>query len=171
MNAPIPPLQFDAEKRYASKLEAALDAARRGFRVFPLLPDSKKPPAWMTQWQYGATRDEAKIREWSDGKDWNIAGSLDGLGVADIDLRHGGKATFEELRTAERLDEPEHLTLVARTHSGGSHFFLPLPERGRLEKRGATVCRGVELKKRPRPRVVVSGRGDKSRRKTQAQKP
>src|SRR5262249_31784605 len=148
---------FDAGKRYASKLEAALDAARRGFSVFPLLPNSKKPPPWMTQWQYAATRDEAKIREWFDGKDWNIAGSLDGLGVADIDLRNGGKATFEELRTAERLDEPENLTLAARTHSGGFHLFYRLPEGERLKSRAHTFVRGIDLKTGAGAYVVLPG--------------
>jgi hypothetical protein len=42
-----------------SKLEAALDAAKRGFRVLPLLPNSKKP--FISEWQYAATTDKDQI--------------------------------------------------------------------------------------------------------------
>jgi hypothetical protein len=64
--------------------------ARRGFRVFPLMPNSKKPPAFMTEWQYAATTDEAKIREWFTGRYWNLGCVTGGFAVPDIDTRNGG---------------------------------------------------------------------------------
>jgi hypothetical protein len=134
MNAP-PRSNFNANERYSSTLEAALDMARRGFRVFPLLPNSKKPPSFMTEWQYAATTDEAKIREWFTGKDWNFGIVTDGIAVPDIDLRNGGEETWGQLVKELRLDAPENHTLVIRTHSGGFHLYYRLPDGEHLKGR------------------------------------
>ena len=49
-------------KPYSSKLEAALDHARRGFRVLPLIPNGKE--SVIKEWQYAATSDKERICRW-----------------------------------------------------------------------------------------------------------
>jgi RecA-family ATPase len=144
MNAPVPPLQFNAGKRYASKLEAALDMARRGFRVFPILPDSKKPA--IQEWQFAATRDEAKIREWFEGGDYNYGMVLDGIAVVDIDPRNGGNDTFPALQKEHGLNAELNPTLVSKTHSGGFHMVYKLREGVKLKSRAHAFGPGIDLK-------------------------
>ena len=106
------------------KLDWALDAARRGFPVFPLMANSKKPPAEMDRWQYRATTDEAQIRQWwTRWPDANIACFTGSLFVYDIDPRNGGDVTFEKDQMVEGFPQ----TLVSKTAGGGNHLFFSLP--------------------------------------------
>jgi hypothetical protein len=141
--------------RSPSKLEAALDAARRGIPVFRLKPDSKKPA--FEGWQYEATTDPERIKTMFEGFDWNIGGKLDGLGVPDVDFRNGGKPTFDELVKQERLDQPENHTLVSLTHSGGYHLIFRLPEGEALKSRPHTFGQGIDLKTGPGAYIVLPG--------------
>jgi AAA domain/Bifunctional DNA primase/polymerase, N-terminal len=141
MNARVPP---PTVKQFASTLEAALDMARRGFRVFPLLPDSKKPPTFMQKWPYAAATDEAKIREWFTEGDWNYGMVLDGIAVADIDPRNGGDESFPALQKEHGLTAELNPTLVVKTHSGGYHFFYKTDEP--LKSRAHAFAKGIDLK-------------------------
>ena len=76
-----------------SVLDFALDAAARGFRVLPLLPNSKNP--FMKEWQFAATTDKDQIIKWFKDRDYNYGNSTDGYAVVDIDPRHGGVETLE----------------------------------------------------------------------------
>jgi hypothetical protein len=116
-------------RRYKSKLEAALDHARRDFRVFPLLPNSKTPPAFMTEWQYAATDVDTKRihRWWQENPDYNIGIVMESRRAAlDADVRKGGLETLKALAEAENLSD--HETLIARTATGGLHLIYRLPE-------------------------------------------
>ncbi len=68
-------------------LEDALDYARQGWRVIPILPGSKLPA--LTRWTEQATTDSATIKEWWDGHDdygVGIAtGPTSGFWVLDVD--------------------------------------------------------------------------------------
>ncbi len=68
-------------------LEDALDYARQGWRVIPILPGSKRPA--LTRWTEQATTDSATIKEWWDGHDdygVGIAtGPTSGFWVLDVD--------------------------------------------------------------------------------------
>lgn len=83
MNDPMP----------TTKLEWALWHARRGFFVFPLRANSKKPA--VTRWQEWATREEAKIREWWERHPDNNIGIFtekygdngEALFVVDVDIK------------------------------------------------------------------------------------
>jgi len=80
-------------------LEAAIQYANMGWRVFPLKPKRKDPiiKAWGTQ----ATTDLRKIRQWwSTHPDANIAiltGKTSGLFVVDIDPKNGGDESITKL--------------------------------------------------------------------------
>jgi hypothetical protein len=85
---------------------------RRGFRVFPLLPNSKRP--MIKGWPERATTDPAQVAAW-----WrrfpraNVAiATGDGLVVIDVDPRHGGE-----------LNPGWPSTATVRTPGGGWHLY------------------------------------------------
>ncbi len=71
--------------RNDSRLDAALDAAARGWHVFPLRPDDKRPA--VTRWEERATTDGDRIRRcWTAGPyGVGIACGPSGLVVIDLD--------------------------------------------------------------------------------------
>lgn len=118
-----------------TKLNSAIEAARRGFRVFPLVPDTKTPS--LVSWPVKATTDEATIREWWSGNctvttskgnqltlspDCNI-GICPGLDwiIIDVDTKNDsrGMRTFRELVDSGALPR----TLMVQTPSGGIHLY------------------------------------------------
>jgi Bifunctional DNA primase/polymerase, N-terminal len=130
MNAHVPPLPNSDEEAGSphairpgtTKLEHALELAREGFSVFPLLPNSKRPA--IQAWQFAATTDETRIREWlSANPDYNIAvvtgARHGGLIVLDEDPRNGGSDTMRALIAIE--DFPS--TRGAYTAGGGVHYY------------------------------------------------
>ena len=100
-------------------LEEALEYASRGWRVFPLLENSKLPAT--ENGVHDATTDEATIRGWFDGRNRNIAIACgDGLIVVDVDLKDG-KDGFRALEAAGVSLED---TICQSTPTGGKHFLL-----------------------------------------------
>ena len=88
-----------------SKLEAALDHARRGFSVFPLITNAKVPA--IANWQNLATTDATQIGAWwSAEPNANIGISTAGLFVADVDPHKGGDATLKTITLCEDLPLP-----------------------------------------------------------------
>jgi Bifunctional DNA primase/polymerase, N-terminal/Primase C terminal 1 (PriCT-1) len=123
----------------ADKFTAALEAARRGFSVFPChtvnadgacsCGDSEcgnpgKHPI-SKGWQAQATRAPDRIRELWSAYSWaNIGGATgqaSGIQAIDVDPRHGGDFSLAELIDA-RGELPE--TLAASTGSGGFHLYF-----------------------------------------------
>jgi hypothetical protein len=107
-----------------SKLNAALDLAAKGFRVFPLVPNGKTPA--IKQWPDLATCDVETIeRWWSQDPTCNIGiATGNGLVVLDFDVKNNGQglndlAKFEE----QGLDS----SVEVATASGGSHVYLQVP--------------------------------------------
>lgn len=125
----------------AGTLAAALDLARRGFRVFPLAPGTKRPA--IERWQELATTDEAVIRKAWSQKAYNI-GVLCGGGLIgiDIDVKNGkpGEASFEALNVpAASLD-----TFIVRTPSGGRHVYFSGPDLSNFA--GTSLGPGVDVR-------------------------
>jgi len=104
------------------KLDAALDAASRGFRVFPISPGSKKPPKDFP-WKERATTDAATIRGWwTEAPDSNIGiAAGHGLLVVDADTKDG-KPGLDSLDMLDMLGLPAGLRVA--TPSGGVHVYL-----------------------------------------------
>jgi hypothetical protein len=125
-----------------TKLDWALEAAGRGFNVFPITPNDKKPPL-LTDWQNKATQDPAQIDKWwSDWPGANIGGATNDLVVVDIDPRKGGDETFEFLRLVE--DFPE--TATTNTQGGGQHLLYVAPD-GKPVKGGTDkLGQGIDVK-------------------------
>jgi hypothetical protein len=107
-----------------SNLNAALQLARRGFKVFPLAVGAKAPPL-IAGWPEKATTDEqVAINRWTATPNANIGIHCEGLCVIDVDPKKGGDNALQQLDDV--LGVPA--TLTTRTPSGGRHLFFRLPE-------------------------------------------
>lgn len=107
----------------ASKLDAALALAARGFQVFPIKAGAKYPPL-VKNWPAQATTNSTQISSWfTKWPDANVGIHCKGLGVLDVDVRSGGDQSLVKI---EINGLPE--TLTTRTPTGGEHIFYRLPE-------------------------------------------
>jgi len=125
-------------------IETALHYAAKGWQVFPLLPNDKRPA---TDNGFKAATTQRAIIEgwwlrWPDANVGIVTGSVSGIVVLDVDRKHG----VDGVVAATELDLPE--TLVIRTPSGGFHLFYTLPE-------GVKVARRIGV----RPGLDILGDG------------
>ena len=107
-------------------LDAALAWARAGWRVFLLVPGTKKP-FFQSHGFIDATNDERQIVQWwTAHPDANIGVRTgEGLVVVDIDVRHGknGWASLATVGiTPEMLNNMDTFTVTSP--SNGSHFWF-----------------------------------------------
>jgi hypothetical protein len=109
-----------------NQLAAALDMARRGFRVFPCVPYGKKPA--IDDWTSLATTDEAQIRAWfNEGRDYNYGVLTTDLVVADVDVSKIGR----EAALANYAEIGGHFdTFVVQTPTEGLHAYFAGPDSG-----------------------------------------
>ncbi|WP_329588876.1 bifunctional DNA primase/polymerase [Streptomyces sp. NBC_01362] len=135
-------------------LSAALDAAARGWAVFPLRPGGK-PPALHGEascpgtgdcttghrkWEQRATTDPDRIhRAWSTGRfNIGVATGPSGLIVVDLDMPKptdpkgtpDGATSFQAL--CERAGQAFPTTYRVRTASGGHHLYFTAPDGDQL---------------------------------------
>ncbi len=109
-------------------LNAALDWARRGFRVFPLLENDKEP-AYADDWRQIATNDPDMItRMWRDPvlgteRNYNIGCSCNDMVVVDIDVKKDKDGYNQYMMMGGHFD-----TLSVRTPSGGFHCYFYGPD-------------------------------------------
>jgi Bifunctional DNA primase/polymerase, N-terminal/CHC2 zinc finger len=126
-------------------LDAAIDYAARGWRVFPLRAGSKEPPRQFS-WPQRATTDAGQLRAWwSLRPDLNLAiVTGDGLAVLDIDPRNGGLESFARL-CRYRGWQPETPRVHTGRGDGGLHLYFSAPagtRSGKVTQRGG----GLDLK-------------------------
>lgn len=124
-------------------LTAALDAAARGWHVFPLIPADKRPA--VRDWETRATTDRARIiRCWSHAPyNIGIATGPARLVVIDLDTPKApddtppadwsepGITCGEDvlMALAERHGQPyPHETFTVRTGRGGTHLYFTAPD-------------------------------------------
>lgn len=149
-------------------LRAALDAAARGWHVFPLRPGTKRPAlhgenscpgtgpcaAGHLKWEQRATTDPGRIRAaWSQAPyNVGIACGPSGLLVVDLDMPKDkgssdapdGAATFQAL--CERNGQPVPRTRTIRTASGGTHLYFTAPAAARLHNTAGTLAPLVDTR-------------------------
>jgi hypothetical protein len=128
-----------------AQLSAALHAAERGWHVFPLVPNDKRPA--VRTWEDRATTDPARIeRCWAAGPyGVGIATGPSRLVVVDLDTAKGpddtppeawrgpGIVSGEDVLAAlcERHGEPYPAgTYAVRTGRGGTHLYFEAPGDG-----------------------------------------
>ncbi|MFG3296074.1 bifunctional DNA primase/polymerase [Streptomyces sp. NPDC048179] len=159
----------DASTIPRDPLAAALDAAARGWHVFPLRPGRKWPPALHGEqscprngecaaghrkWEQRATTDPDRIRAaWSRAPfNVGIATGPSGLIVVDLDMPKSkgstdapdGAATFEAL--CERAGHAVPDTYRVRTASGGTHLYFTAPVGIRMTNTAGTVAELVDTR-------------------------
>ncbi|SED00744.1 bifunctional DNA primase/polymerase [Streptomyces sp. PAN_FS17] len=149
-------------------LNAALNAAERGWHVFPLRPGSKQPAlhgekyctrtgecaGGHLKWEQRATTDPDRIRAaWSRAPfNVGIATGPSGLLVVDLDTPKDksssdapdGAATFRAL--CERTGHAVPDTYRVRTASGGEHLYFTTPDGLRLTNTARTIGELVDTR-------------------------
>ncbi|MDN3293514.1 bifunctional DNA primase/polymerase [Streptomyces ficellus] len=149
-------------------LRAALDAAERGWHVFPLRPGSKRPAlhgeercprtgecaSGHRKWEERATTDPARIHRAWCGRPFNvgIATGPSGLLVIDLDMPKNnsssdtpsGVTTFKAL--CERAGQRVPTTRTVRTASGGMHLYFTAPPGVRLTNTAGTLAPLVDTR-------------------------
>ena len=145
-------------------LAAALEYARRGFRVFPLhsvrdgvctcqewrdkndkgvCRTPGKHPRFRN-WQERATSDSDTIEEfWWNHKGSNVGvatGAVSGVFVLDVDPKSGGQESIDALVMKHGRIE----TLQALTGSRGKHFYFEHP--GKPVKNGVALLPGLDIR-------------------------
>ncbi|BBC33573.1 DNA primase [Streptomyces graminofaciens] len=149
-------------------LRAALDAAERGWHVFPLRPGTKRPAlhgeaacprtgpctAGHRKWEQRATTDPELIRATWARAPYNvgIATGPSALVVVDLDMPKDnsssdtpdGATTFGAL--CERAGHPVPATYRTRTASGGEHLYFTTPTGVRLANTAGTIGKLVDTR-------------------------
>ncbi|MGN9819618.1 bifunctional DNA primase/polymerase [Streptomyces sp. SD11] len=156
------------DNRRASLMAAALNAAERGWHVFPLRPGTKRPAlhgeaacpgtgpcvSGHRKWEQRATTDADRIRAtWARGAfNVGIATGPSGLLVVDLDMPKDnssadtpdGVATFRAL--CERTGHTVPDTYRTRTASGGTHLYFTAPAGVRLTNTAGTLAPLVDTR-------------------------
>lgn len=139
--------RFHGVSPVAGELErAALSHAARGWHVFPLRPNDKRPA--IRDWETRATTDAARIRKaWARGPfGVGIACGPSGLVVLDLDRPKRDSlrpADWDRPGIRDGVDvlaalaedhgvEPPLDTLAVQTGSGGEHLYFISPEAVRI---------------------------------------
>ncbi|QES43839.1 DNA primase [Streptomyces venezuelae] len=154
--------------RRESLLTAALNAAERGWHVFPLRPGTKRPALHgeaacprtgpcvdgHRKWEQRATTDVDRIRAtWSHAPyNVGIATGPSRLLVVDLDMPKDngstdapcGATTFTAL--CERAGHAVPDTYRIRTASGGQHLYFTAPSSVRLANTAGTLARLVDTR-------------------------
>ncbi|HUQ36937.1 MAG TPA: AAA family ATPase [Aestuariivirga sp.] len=131
-------------------IEAALDFARRGFRVLPVRPNSKKP--FGEGWQKRATSDPDAIRKWwaeaeeACGDKLNIGLAM-GQGMIALDLdKKGDKDGFKSLSTIVPAGAKIPASWSTITPHAGLHRFLRVPSDLVIKNSNSSLAPGVDIK-------------------------
>lgn len=124
-------------------LQSALECAKRGWRVFPVVPKRKSP--LVKDWQSRATTDPKTIKRWWDKfPDANLGvltGRSSGIIVLDVDPRNGGIQSWKDLESqVGQVD-----TFKVKTGAHGTHnYFTDLG--GEELRSTSNLLPGIDLK-------------------------
>lgn len=124
--------------------QAALAYAARGWSVVPAEPRGKRPiVAWQEFQQRIASAEEiaAWFRHWPRANVAIVTGAVSRLVVLDIDSRHEGSASLEQLALAHG---PLPRTQEALTGGGGRHLYFTHP--GGTVRNRVGLAAGIDLR-------------------------
>lgn len=114
---------MEQQKESTGRLGWALELARRGFLIFPLQPDSKKPHEGES-WTSIMTADESMICRWFDERPGMNYAVCPGERHVVLDLDRKAKADGVEAFGLLELEHGEVRTFTVETPSGGRHLYL-----------------------------------------------
>jgi len=135
-----------ATRSTTEMLEAALDLALAGWRIFPLAGKIPAiPKAAGGNGVLDATTDIAQINAWWAGRyrGCNVGARVpDALVVVDVDPRHDGLTSLAALEAANGL-LPATLTVMSGRGDGGRHLYYRRPQ-GKLS--ATRLGTGIDIK-------------------------
>jgi hypothetical protein len=107
-------------------LDVALKYLKRGWSVIPVGTNKRPLVNWKRYQRNHATAQE--VRDWiEDNQNTSIAiitGTVSGIVVLDVDVKNGGRESFEQLQQEHgRLPQ----TVTVKTGGGGRHFYFQHP--------------------------------------------
>lgn len=105
-------------------LHAALEAASRGWSVFPIIPGTKRP---LIPWRDFSSNSRDQIEDWNNrypNCNWGVDCGKSNLLVIDVDNKHGvnGAKSLAQIEVEAGKLLPSTLTVT--TPSGGKHFYF-----------------------------------------------
>jgi hypothetical protein len=136
---------------------APIEAARRGWAIFPAHPGGKRPA--ICRWEQRASADPDHVaaawRGQFSGFNYGIACGPSGLVVLDLDVAVGkpdGRVVFLRLCRREGVDQPPQ-TFMVSTPRGGVHLYFSAPELSEIRNSAGRV--GVCIDVRGRGGYVI----------------
>jgi Bifunctional DNA primase/polymerase, N-terminal/Primase C terminal 1 (PriCT-1) len=120
------------------------DYMRRGWSIIPIRLGDKRPFVRWEQFQHRRA-DEAETCDWfrtcPEAGIGIVTGTVSGLVVLDVDVRHGGDAALQRL---EREHGRLPTTVECRTGGGGRHLYFAHP--GGLVRNKVGLAPGIDLR-------------------------
>lgn len=131
-------------------LDAALQLAAHGWRIFPCDPTSKRP---LTEHGFkDATDDTLQIRRWWARNPQAMIGAALATCVVDIDPQHGGTTTAIR-HEAKHGPDCWGRTYAVATPNGGVHYhYQPHP---RFPQGNNTLGKGIDTRAPGRGYVIL----------------
>ncbi|NNH73791.1 bifunctional DNA primase/polymerase [Nocardia uniformis] len=125
--------------------DSALDAAHRGWHVFPLRPNSKTPA--INNWPHEATIDEDRIKTlWprNSRRNIGIATGPSDLHVLDLDTRHDRDGVDTLYQLAASVAARASLITFAVATPHGRHLYYGVPAGMRLPNTASRIGAGID---------------------------
>ncbi|HEB96737.1 MAG TPA: hypothetical protein ENI96_09955 [Sedimenticola thiotaurini] len=139
-------VMHDSTTNPSVNLHVAIDWSSLGYKVFPCRADNKRPH--IKKWQDLASADPEQINQWWDrwpeampGLHVGSAGFL----VLDVDVSKG-KNGPETLKALETKHGPLPSTWLAKTPSGGYHYYFRAPQGVELKNTVSKLGRGLDTR-------------------------
>jgi Bifunctional DNA primase/polymerase, N-terminal/Primase C terminal 1 (PriCT-1) len=123
--------------------EAIRDYLGRSWSIIPIKPGDKRPLVRWEDFQHccpGEGEARGWFRTWPDAGIGVVTGTISGLVVIDIDVRHGGDVSLEDL---ERVHGRLPTTVECRS-GGGRHLYFGHP--GSLVRNKVGLAPGIDLR-------------------------
>jgi hypothetical protein len=124
-------------------VQEAMRLASLGYRVFPCVPNQKRPLT--PRGLHEGTTDEDQIADWwTLYPDANIGLVTDGLVVVDVDATQDGKPNpwLSSLGPLQDL----HTSAKATSPRGGMHFFFRQPATSEFRNTASKIAPGVDTR-------------------------
>src|SRR5437764_142094 len=113
-----------------------------GWSIIPIRPGDKRPLVRWEEFQHRRPNEAEAVgwsRRWPDAGIGVVTGAISGLVVLDVDVRHGGNVSVEDL---EREHGRVPMTVECRTGGAGRHLYFAHP--GGLIRNKVGLAAGVD---------------------------
>lgn len=130
-----------ATSLFSRPVDGALYLLRRGFKVFPIQPNTKNKPIYGWQkWAENSTED--MVRAYAakyETANWGVYCGPSELIVLDVDPKNGGDKSLKDI-LSKNAEFPK--TLTVRTPSGGLHIYF----KGKARSSVSKIAKGLDTR-------------------------